>query len=338
MSNRRSERIAANDAIPEPGASDWKRRFEEAHRERCELADVLAGIRSGQVDAIRTDEGHSGFLRLLDAKLVEENDRLIEELSRSNQKFRQLATTDTLTDIPNRRYLMKRLAHELERAKRYEIPLSVLLLDLDYFKQVNDRFGHPTGDAVLKSFGRLLTECARDTDVVGRYGGEEFCVVVTSTSLDDAALLAQRLCARARAELHRASDSGGEFHVTCSIGVACYDNGVSDAADFLARADAALYHAKDQGRDRVQLYQQDDAELTKRQAEVQWVTRINQALADDRFCLNVQAIVPISPTAWEGEHYEVLLRMKDEEAGLCCPGPSCRPRSTSISPPSWTAG
>ena len=319
MSNRRAERIDAICTIPEQEASEWKRRFEEADRERRELADVLDGIRSGEVDAIRTDAGHSGVLRLLDAKLVEENEHLMKELSRTNSGLRQLATTDTLTDIPNRRYLMKRLAQELERAKRYEMPLSILLLDLDYFKHVNDQFGHVTGDAVLKSFGRLLTECARDTDVVGRYGGEEFCVVVTNTSVDDAARFAQRLCERARTKLHQAGDSGGEFHVTCSIGVACYDNGVADAAGFLARADAALYRAKDQGRDRIQLYLQNDAELTRRQLEVQWVTRIKQALADDRFCLNVQSIVPIS-SASEGEHYEVLLRMKDEEGRLVLPG------------------
>ena len=320
MSNRRGARVDANDAAPEPEPDEWKRRFEEADRGRRELAAVLDGIRTGAVDAIRTVEGHPGFLRLQDAELVAENEQLMEELSCSNQKLRLQATTDELTNIPNRRHLITHITRELERAKRYDMPLSILLLDLDYFKRVNDRFGHLTGDAVLKSFGQFLLECARETDLVGRYGGEEFCVVVANTSLDDAALLAQRLCKRASAMSHKAIDSGGEFQVTCSIGVAGHDNGVSDAAEFLSRADAALYQAKDWGRDRVQIYLQSDAELTKRQAELQWATRINQALEDGRFCLYAQSIVPVSSATREGEHHEVLLRMKTEDGRLVLPG------------------
>ena len=147
---------------------------------------------------------------------------------------------------------------------------------------------------MLKSFGQLLLECARETDLVGRYGGEEFCVVVANTSLDDAALLAQRLCKRASAVSHKAIDTGGEFQVTCSIGVAGYDNGVSDAAEFLPVPTPLFIRPKTGVVTAVQIYLQSDVELTKRQAELQWVTRINQALEDGRFCLNAQSIVPVS--------------------------------------------
>ena len=238
----------------------------------------------------------------------------------NQEELARIATTDALTDIPNRRYLMERLTQELERAKRYETPLSVLLLDLDYFKQVNDRYGHLTGDEVLKSVGKLLEQCARQTDIVGRYGGEEFCVVLTNTALEEAAQVAQRICERARDECHHPVESKGEFHVTCSIGAAGFDDDASDAASFLARADTALYNAKDQGRDRIRVYRRGDAELTKRQMELQWVSKINQALSEGRFCLNVQPIVPVAPGEWEGEHYEVLLRMRDEDGEIVSPG------------------
>jgi diguanylate cyclase (GGDEF)-like protein len=157
----------------------------------------------------------------------------------------ELATTDGLTGLVNHRTFKDRLREEFSRAGRYEIPLSLMMLDVDKFKQFNDAFGHPAGDDVLRRVANILQDTTRDTDLVGRYGGEEFIVLLPYTSRDAALGLAERI---------RASVEGEEWEkrsITMSIGVVTLTPQIADSAIFVSEADEALYHSKLTGRNRV---------------------------------------------------------------------------------------
>jgi diguanylate cyclase (GGDEF)-like protein len=164
------------------------------------------------------------------------------------EELRRLSRFDELTGLCNRRYLFDRLTQEMLRARRYGSPLSVLLLDLDHFKHINDTYGHLIGDTVLATIASIIRDTIRATDIPGRYGGEELCIVLTETRLDGACLVAERLRRRIATESFPVTDSG-RFHVTCSIGLAQYRDDMKDLGAFLERADHALYQAKSAGRD-----------------------------------------------------------------------------------------
>ncbi|HET7585662.1 MAG TPA: diguanylate cyclase [Gemmatimonadaceae bacterium] len=175
------------------------------------------------------------------------------ELSRAdNARLEMLALTDPLTLALNRRALMDGLSAELERARRYALVLSILMVDIDHFKDVNDRYGHLAGDEVLRCVVRVLQREARSVDFVARYGGEEFVVVLPETSAEGAFALAERICARVREEPIETPHAATPLHVTVSIGVATVPSPqVESTDDLIALADAALYRAKREGRDRV---------------------------------------------------------------------------------------
>jgi diguanylate cyclase (GGDEF)-like protein/PAS domain S-box-containing protein len=175
---------------------------------------------------------------------------LARELEAKNKELEQLASFDSLTGLMNRRLALELMQHELERAKRYRTPTSVLMIDIDHFKRINDTYGHLVGDEVLRQFGAILQKNARGMDIVGRYGGEEFLVVMADTGLDGALVFAERV--RSSVEGHDfAIKNGLTLKVTCSIGVAQSDLDTMDADTLLARADEALYRAKQDGRNRV---------------------------------------------------------------------------------------
>jgi diguanylate cyclase (GGDEF)-like protein len=170
-----------------------------------------------------------------------------EELQRLALQLEELATHDPLTGAFNRRKLNELTAAEISRAQRYGQPLSLFILDIDHFKDVNDTHGHEAGDAVLVALADLLRAGIRATDSLARWGGEEFVVLSPAIGLPETATLAERLRATLAA---REFDAVGQ--VTASFGVADYHSG--DTADSLfARADQALYRAKDGGRDRVEV-------------------------------------------------------------------------------------
>ncbi|MBJ7311324.1 diguanylate cyclase [Rugamonas sp. CCM 8940] len=171
-------------------------------------------------------------------------------LGGSLRELEQLALTDELTGLHNRRSLLQRLQFEVARAKRFRTPLSALMIDLDDLKGVNDRYGHAAGDMVLANVGRLLRESVRVIDIAGRYGGEELCVVLPNTPREGARTLAETLRAKLEAQPHTAG--AHTLPVTVSIGVGAFDHmGVADAESLLRQADEALRRAKDGGRNRV---------------------------------------------------------------------------------------
>ncbi len=169
-----------------------------------------------------------------------------------NAQLYALAVTDGLTQLYVRRYFDLRLDEEFSAAKRYGRVFSILLLDIDHFKRLNDTYGHQAGDLVLKQFAQLLKNNTRQADVCCRYGGEEMAVIMPETLLYDGAVLASKLCARIRDK--RFLGPGKEpLSVTTSVGVAQYHEGLKHPEDVVQAADAALYRAKELGRNRVEL-------------------------------------------------------------------------------------
>jgi diguanylate cyclase (GGDEF)-like protein len=172
---------------------------------------------------------------------------LLHQVEHQRRELNRLATFDDLTELYNRRCFMERLTEEIARYRRYGSPLSVLLLDLDHFKRINDTHGHLVGDRVLRSVGRLLRTSLRITDLAARYGGEEFCVLAANTDLAVAETLGERLREAIAAQIQVVNDAVA-FRVTCSIGAAEAGPEIQDGLELLARADAALYEAKHSGR------------------------------------------------------------------------------------------
>jgi diguanylate cyclase (GGDEF)-like protein/PAS domain S-box-containing protein len=188
--------------------------------------------------------------------LLDEYRRDLEETNRklaeANAQLERLATTDPLTGLSNRLVFEQKLEDEIHRSQRYHSPLSLILLDVDRFKSYNDSFGHPAGDAVLVEVARLLRVSARSIDVVARIGGEEFAIILPNTPLDGAVLLGERF--------RQAIDSAIWAYrpVTISVGVAAIGPEICSSNQLVASADAALYRAKQRGRNRVEYDRSDE--------------------------------------------------------------------------------
>jgi diguanylate cyclase (GGDEF)-like protein len=167
---------------------------------------------------------------------------------RMYQALEEQATTDGLTGLVNHRTFQERFSAMLGRADRHKFKVSLILTDIDHFKKVNDTYGHPTGDQVLKRVASLLKASARKIDIVARYGGEEFALVLEATGRDGARQLAERI--RAEVGQQTFQSGKGPFKATLSLGVATYPDDAREKAEIISRADQALYAAKHGGRNR----------------------------------------------------------------------------------------
>lgn len=215
-----------------------------------DMANVVQALRLGAHDYLTKPPSSPEEIVLTVERAVEKK-RLREANARLVRELAALSTTDPLTGLKNRRALDETLALEFERARRYGVPLSVAIVDMDHFKKVNDRHGHPAGDALLRHLAGLIGGVLRSTDSGYRYGGEEFVLVFPHTPEDGAFQALERL----RLELRRAplQFGGAEIAATCSAGLAEIDPADLAAADLIVRADAAVYSAKKAGRDRVEV-------------------------------------------------------------------------------------
>jgi diguanylate cyclase (GGDEF)-like protein len=175
--------------------------------------------------------------------------KLVTRLDDVQERLKHLAVTDELTGLKNRRYIMEQLEREYQIAVRTGTSLSLILFDIDHFKKINDTFGHAFGDAVLKAVARDLRESLRTYDLLGRIGGEEFLIASPGSTVDDAAVLAERI--RDRIKETTISNESHSVSVTVSAGVTSLNGQDLQADSMLARADDALYQAKQRGRDRV---------------------------------------------------------------------------------------
>jgi two-component system, cell cycle response regulator len=185
---------------------------------------------------------------------LEERER---ELLEANERLRHMSQTDALTGLDNRRHLEERIDEMFAHAKRLGEPFSCVMCDLDKFKLVNDTYGHQAGDAVLRQFARILDEAAREIDRVGRYGGEEFMLLLPDALPEDAVVFAERV--RGLVEAHTFTFEGGSIQRTASFGVAGWPHPHIEHCDGLVRsADDALYVAKETGRNKVVLFDSDE--------------------------------------------------------------------------------
>jgi diguanylate cyclase (GGDEF)-like protein len=190
--------------------------------------------------------------RSLESKVRERTEALQkanERLMALNEELEQISITDSLTRVYNRRYFMERLRQEVKRVCRYGPPASLLMIDIDYFKKVNDTYGHQAGDTVLAGVAGLIANKLRETDLIARYGGEEFCLLATGTEQPGAEILAARVCKLIEdAEFEHGDD---HIRVTISIGIGTWDASLKEDFEALIhRADSALYRAKAAGRNR----------------------------------------------------------------------------------------
>jgi diguanylate cyclase (GGDEF)-like protein len=180
-------------------------------------------------------------------------DQVLGRWRQREAHIRSVSLTDALTQVHNRRSILERLEAEVQRNLRSGTPLAVALLDLDHFKRVNDTWGHPTGDRVLRETARVLRDTVRESDLLGRYGGEEFLLLLPDTTLETARPLLER-CRRALAQIEIRADNGETFAVSASFGLTCSLPGRPvDASALTRRADEALYNAKAAGRNRVEV-------------------------------------------------------------------------------------
>jgi two-component system, cell cycle response regulator len=182
--------------------------------------------------------------------LQEKLERRERELAEMNERLLRISQTDGLTGLLNRRHLEERLREMFEHSTRLNEPLGCVMLDIDHFKSVNDTHGHQAGDAILRQFADILTDVARDIDRVGRYGGEEFMILLPASSLEDAVSFAERV--RRAVEERTFTFEGGEVKRTLSAGVSAWPHPqVRDCDTLIRAADDALYVAKERGRNRV---------------------------------------------------------------------------------------
>jgi diguanylate cyclase (GGDEF)-like protein len=170
-------------------------------------------------------------------------------------EFQLMSITDSLTGLLNRRYLQERLNEELNRSKRYEYPMSFLMIDIDDFKSYNDRNGHQAGDLALQITARCLKVALRSADVACRYGGEEFCILLPQTPASEAGVIAERMRQRVVDTDYPHGKSQPIGSVSVSIGVSSFSQHIDTAERVILAADRALYYAKGQGKNRVEFYQ-----------------------------------------------------------------------------------
>ncbi len=213
------------------------------------------GILAKQFNVLRSRLNQSNAalqskIELADAKLMENNKQLIsqsDELRKMNEELRRLSVTDSLTGLYNRRYFEDLMEKETAIAIRHGEIYSVLLADIDHFKRINDTYGHPEGDIVLKEVAKILSENLRQTDILCRIGGEEFIILTKRTGKTDAMSLSEKL--RLAVQARTFKFSGEAIHLTVSIGVSTYNNdGIDHTREPIKRADKALYYCKENGR------------------------------------------------------------------------------------------
>jgi diguanylate cyclase (GGDEF)-like protein/PAS domain S-box-containing protein len=228
------------------------------------------------------------------------------------------ATHDSLTGLINRREFERRLHRLLESAREYNQTHALCYLDLDQFKVVNDTCGHVAGDELLRQLATVLFTKIRDRDTLARLGGDEFGVLLGECPMDNARTIAEKICSSVKDFRFVWQDK--VFEIGVSIGVVRVDATSEGVTSVMSAADTACYAAKDKGRNRVHVYEAEDAELQQRHGEMQWVPRIAVALAENRFRLYCQPIRSLRSRKTHGRHYEILLRMIGEEGEVVLPG------------------
>lgn len=245
---------------------------------------------------------------------------VLRDMTREQEFITRLswqASHDYLTGLGNRREFEKRLRGSLKVLKRSRGENALLLLDLDQFKLINDTGGHAAGDHLLREVSALLKNVLRPGDLAARLGGDEFAVLLEDCDAARATTIAERF--RGAIQHSTFIWNGRSYKTSVSIGLVTITASDTSVEDILRTADVACYLAKEKGRNRVQIYQFDDAEMLKRMKEMTWVQKLRDALEENRFCLYAQRIAALSFDQ-VGEHIEILVRLRDEQGNFVPPG------------------
>ncbi len=253
----RIDLVLMDNQIPGKSGMEW---LAEITRKQLAPVVIFTGSGTEEIAAQAFQEGAVGYLpksNLSQKKLKNTIDVALDKWMRLQQamadkeKLERLANLDSLTGLYNRRATLRKLRELINLANRYKENFSLIMLDIDHFKRVNDRYGHLTGDEVLEKIATLIRRSIRDTDIVGRYGGEEFIIVLPQTNLSSAWVVAERIRSIIE-EAEMKDPAGNVFTVTVSQGLSEWERG-EDVNSLISCADEALYKAKGRGRNRVQI-------------------------------------------------------------------------------------
>ncbi|HET9112351.1 MAG TPA: diguanylate cyclase, partial [Burkholderiales bacterium] len=274
------------------------------------LAARYAGVRQDRLSALANSLERQVFDKTESLRVA------LEESRKANELITHMADHDALTGLLNRRRFQDTLDGWLKYAVRYQRHGALLFLDLDNFKFVNDTYGHKTGDSYLINIANLLNGTLRNTDILARWGGDEFAVFLPETSGSEAQDVANKLLA-AFAQASFVFE-GQLFQPSISIGIAFVPEHTNDAHELVIYADAAMYEAKKAGRGCWRLYGASAPEVERVQSHLQWEARIRRALSNDQFMLLYQPLLNLK--TGHTDAYEALLRMEDKEGQLIAPG------------------
>lgn len=237
---------------------DLKNRYVIILTGEADQADKIEGLDLGADDYITKPFAHAELLARIRAgkRIVD----LQKDLVESNRRLELLSITDGLTKLYNHRYFQDELARHFEEAQRYERPLSLAMMDIDFFKKINDTYGHAAGDDVLINVSALFKDSIRGSDIAARYGGEEFAVMMPETDLEDAVAFAEKIRAKIAAE--PIMSKAGPIPATISIGVSSVPRSrITSPKALIDHADKALYRAKRAGRNQVQAERRAEGQL-----------------------------------------------------------------------------
>ena len=239
----------------------------------------------------------------------------ITDRKETEQRLKYQANHDALTGLINRRVFEERVAALLSTVEKDKAKHALCFMDLDQFKIVNDTCGHIAGDELLIQISSVLTKIIRNHDTLARLGGDEFGLLLEHCSLSNANRVITSI-------LNAINDyqflwEGHVFRVGISIGLTLITEESNNITELLRDADAACYVAKDMGRNRLHVHSPEDAEIAKHKGEMQWVSRLNHAFENDKFCLYAQSIVPLDGS--NSRHYELLIRMLDNKGDIIPP-------------------
>ncbi len=299
---------------------------ESTERDLIAFEQLLAGKDLVQYETVHLDkEGNHRYISFNARPKLNESGKVtsicgtardITEQKLFEKELTYQTQHDNLTGLHNRSYFQSELERVISRIARSAAECALLYLDLDQFKYVNDTLGHAAGDRLLKECTEVLTKNIRDGDLLARFGGDEFTIILYNIDHDHAIPVAENI--RSMFEHYRFNDSGKTINVTCSIGLTMIDSETESAEDALSRADLACNISKSQGRNCVHEFTEQDSEQTAMAEDMGWVTRVRDAIDNDLFKLLYQPIVNVASEEIQG--YEVLLRLPTEDGQSIKPG------------------
>lgn len=284
--------------------------FRRALKPLSQLQKPLRDLAKGKTDFSVKTSGHKEIVAIADAL-----NTTVSSLNERDKKLWQLANNDSLTGLMNRHQFSEALIQEIENVRRSDFKSALLFVDLDQFKYVNDTLGHAAGDRLLQQAAKQLKNGIRKGDIISRFGGDEFTILLSDVKQADVKAICTGLVQDMR-DYHFHED-GHTFNIPCSIGVAMIRSANITPVELLARADMACHEAKSRGRNRFEIYKTSGEEMKQMTADISWSQQIQKALKEDLFVLHYQPIVRIcngQPT-----HYEALLRMRTGQKRLVPP-------------------